>query len=366
MGFAFDQLPATTLVGADSGTFDRVTKSMTISKGRRSKYAVTKICQRLLNPLYNINDSLYERLDKPAITAPVFIIGHWRSGTTYIHNLLSCDPQFGYCTTYQTVFPHLMLYGSGLFRHIASLCMPATRPTDSLELSVDQPQEEEFALSNMTHAATYHFWLFPEQAELYRDRYLLDKGCTEQDRQLLQSAIIKNIHLALHHQNKCRYLSKNPPHTARVAMIAQMFPDAKFIYLVRNPYTVFRSTMNFFSKTIDAIALQSIPNAQLERYVLQTHRDMIAKYEREKVTIDPANIIELQFEQFESDPLGTTEQVYRHLNLGDFESVKGRMAQYIDTKRGFTKNRYQPNPRTAQLVRYYCQQTIDRWGYKEQ
>src|SRR5260370_42206574 len=34
---------------------------------------------------------------------PTFILGHWRSGTTLLHNLLSLDPQFAFLNLYQTL-----------------------------------------------------------------------------------------------------------------------------------------------------------------------------------------------------------------------------------------------------------------------
>ncbi len=40
------------------------------------------------------------RLQNP----PVFIIGHWRSGTTYLHELLSNDPHFCYVTLLEYSF----------------------------------------------------------------------------------------------------------------------------------------------------------------------------------------------------------------------------------------------------------------------
>src|SRR5437879_2949234 len=43
-------------------------------------------------------------IDEP----PVFILGHWRSGTTYLHNLMCEDAQMGYVTTYQGIFPELL------------------------------------------------------------------------------------------------------------------------------------------------------------------------------------------------------------------------------------------------------------------
>ena len=80
---------------------------------------------------------------------PLFILGHWRSGTTFVHNIFACDKHFGYTTTYQTVFPHLMLWGQPFFKKNMAFLMPDKRPTDNMELKVDLPQEEEFALSNM-------------------------------------------------------------------------------------------------------------------------------------------------------------------------------------------------------------------------
>lgn len=116
----------------------------------------------MLDPFYAINEKRYASLSpNPNTEAPVFILGHWRSGTTFVHNVLSCDDSFGCCSTYQTVFPHLMLWGRPFFKRCMSLVMPSERPTDSMALGVDLPQEEEFALSNMTACAHYHSGCFP-------------------------------------------------------------------------------------------------------------------------------------------------------------------------------------------------------------
>ncbi len=98
-----------------------------------------------------MQDKRYEKLlaDKPLEHDPVFILGHWRSGTTFVHNVFSCDKHFGYNTTYQTVFPHLMMWGQPFFKKNMSWLMPDKRPTDNMELAPDLPQEEEFALANM-------------------------------------------------------------------------------------------------------------------------------------------------------------------------------------------------------------------------
>ena len=93
--------------------------------------------------------------------SPLFIIGHWRSGTTLLHNLLSQDPAAGFVNTYQAVFPN-NLKSEWIFKTFMRIFMPKERPGDSVEISVNLPQEEEYALSNITHRSFYHFFYFRE------------------------------------------------------------------------------------------------------------------------------------------------------------------------------------------------------------
>ena len=141
----FNKLPINTLVGADWKTFRAITDGREIDRAWRSKYRLTKAVCRLLSTLAPIQERRYRKLlaDKPLEHAPVFILGHWRSGTTFVHNVLSCDKHFGYNTTYQTVFPHLMMFGQGFFKKNMSWLMPDKRPTDNMELAVDLPQDTQ-------------------------------------------------------------------------------------------------------------------------------------------------------------------------------------------------------------------------------
>lgn len=361
MGFAFNSLPFNTLVGADRATFNRITRWANIEN--RERYYTTKLCERLLSPLYTINSRKFEQIQAPTITSPVFIIGHWRSGTTFVHNLLSRDPQFGYCTTYQTVFPHLMFCGDNLFRRVAGWCMPDSRPTDHLRLSVEQPQEEEFAVANMTHAAFYHFWIFPQNMELYRNKYLLFDSCTERDRDEFCRATKKMMQTALYCQGKPRFLSKNPPHTARIALLLKMFPDAKFIYIVRNPYAVISSTRRFFRSTISALSLQSIPSLELEFQILNCYRAMIERYESERHLIPSQNLFEVRFEEFSANPVKGVEAIYESLRLGNFNAIADSVAEYAATQADFRQSHYKNSESSAKLIEKYCSATFKRWNY---
>lgn len=161
----FSKLPVNTLVGADWKTFKEMTKDQQIAGDKRSKYYLTKGVCRLLSLLVPIQERKYRKLlaDKPLENDPLFILGHWRSGTTFVHNIFAQDSHFGYTTTYQTVFPHMMMFGQPMFKKTMGWLMPDKRPTDNMELAPDLPQEEEFALSNMMPYSYYDFWFFPQR-----------------------------------------------------------------------------------------------------------------------------------------------------------------------------------------------------------
>ena len=293
----FDKLPINTLVGADWKTFKAVTANKTIDKGFRNKYFLTKSVCRLLSLLQPFEDARYRKIaDKPLEMDPVFILGHWRSGTTFMHNVFSCDKHFGYNTTYQTVFPNLMLWGQPFFKKNMAFLMPDKRPTDNMELKVDLPQEEE-------------------------------------------------------------------PHTGRVKTLVEMFPNAKFIYLKRNPYTVFESTRSFFTNTIQPLRLQDISNEQIESNFIEVYRRLFYKYEEQKHLIPEGNLVEVKFEDFEQDAFAMTEDIYKKLNLPGFEESKAEIEKYLGKKKGYKKNQYKYADRTVRLVEENWGMALKEWGY---
>ena len=301
----FNKLPINTLVGADWKTFKAITAGREIDPAYRGKYRLTKAVCRLLSTLAPLQEKRYRKLlaDKPLEHDPVFILGHWRSGTTFMHNVFSCDKHFGYNTTYQTVFPHLMMWGQPFFKKNMSWLMPDKRPTDNMELAVDLPQEEEFALANMMPYTYYNFWFLPKYQQEYADKYLLFNDISDEELKVFEDIFTKLIKISLWNTGGTQFLSKNPPHTGRVKELVKMFPNAKFIYLMRNPYTVFESTRNFFTNTIQPLKLEDISPEALEQNVLSIYAKLYHKYEADKRFIPEGNLMEVKFEDFEEKVL---------------------------------------------------------------
>lgn len=362
----FSKLPINTLVGADWKTFKELTRGREIDKPWKGKYNLTKFVCRLLSTMTPIQAKRYNKLlaDKPLEHDPVFILGHWRSGTTFVHNVLSCDKHFGYCTTYQTVFPHLIMFGQPFFKKNMAWLMPDHRPTDNMELAVDLPQEEEFAISNMCPYTYYNFWFFPKYTQEYADKYLTFKDISSQELEAWKEAFTKVVKLSLWNTGGTQFLSKNPPHTGRVRELVKMFPNAKFIYLMRNPYTVFESTRAFFTNTIQPLKLQEFSNEQIEKTVLSVYLKLHESYEADKHLIAKGNLIEVKFEDFEANPLQMTETIYQTLSLPGWKEAKPAIEQYVGSKKGYKKNKYEYAERTRKLVEDNWGKVLEQWNYK--
>ena len=357
----FENLPVNPLVGADWETFKTMTAGQPVDPGFRTKYLLTKGLCRLLSVLAPIQEKRYQKLlaDRPLEHDPLFILGHWRSGTTFVHN-----HHFAHTTTYQTVFPHLMLFGQPFFKFMMNIFIPSQRPTDRMELTPDTPQEEEFAMSNSMPYSYYDFWYFPKNMLDYCDRYLTFEKITRKEEETYKEALMKIIKISLWNTGGTQYLSKNPPHTGHVRALVDLFPNAKFIYLMRNPYTVFESTRSFFTQTIAPLKLQDVSDDQIEQYAIEVYPRLYRAYQEQKKFIPEGNLYEVKFEDFEQNAYAVTRDIYQQLQLPGWEESEPAIRNYIESKRGYKKNHYDYKPRTIQLVNQHWGQAIDDWGYE--
>ena len=362
----FDNLPVYPLVGADWKTFNDITSLWHSDPEYRTKMGLTKALCRLLSLPASIQDRRYDRLlrNKPLEHDPLFILGHWRSGTTFVHNIFAQDHHFAHTTTYQTVFPHLIMWGQPFMKFMMNIFIPSQRPTDKIRLTPDTPQEEEFALNNTMPYSYYNFWYYPkEQLELC-DRFLTFEKITPEEKRAYQEAFMKIVKISIWNTGGTQYLSKNPPHTGHIQALLEMFPNAKFIYLMRNPYTVFESTRSFFTQTIAPLKAQVITDDEIEMNCIRVYPRLYSAYQEQKKFIPEGNLYEVKFEEFERDAYATTKDIYEKRRLPGWLESEPAIRAYIDSKRGYKKNAYEYKPRTIQLVNEHWHQAIDDWGYE--
>ena len=295
---------------------------------------------------------------------PVFIIGHWRSGTTHLHNLLSKDPNLGFASTLQTVAPASFLVGRSLLRPLVARSMPDRRRMDNMALSVDLPQEEEYAMCNVCPHSFYVGWYFPRRMpELFR-KYVLFEGISDQELREWRTAYLGVLRKATLHAGGKRLVLKNPVNTARLKHLLELFPDAKFIHIYRNPYTVFRSTQRLHRAALDMVSFQEVSDAAIETNVLTFYHDMMRRFFRDKDLIPAGNFAEVRFEDFEQRPMTELARVYESLGLPGWGEACSPMEEYLATQAGYKKNHCDLTQDCYAKVERYWQFAVEAWGYQ--
>jgi len=292
---------------------------------------------------------------------PLFILGHWRCGTTYLHNLLSQDNRFGYISTLQAFCPEICIE-TKLLLPIFKKLLPQRRPMDNMRMSVEFPQEEEYALANLSLLSFYHGYFFP-QIMRANFNFLLFQDVSDEIINHWKEVYIRILKKAtLIHGGK-PLIIKNPMNMVRIPLLLELFPGAKFVHIYRNPYIVFYSTVFTFKTMISAYGLRKMNTREVEENVLHIYDRMMERFWKTKDLIPPGNFTEIKFEELETDPLTVLERVYRELSLPDFTGVKSALERYILAQADYQKNTYPLNKHTNQRIYSRWGWIIDRFGY---
>lgn len=295
---------------------------------------------------------------------PLFILGHWRSGTTLLHDLLAQDDvQFQFANTYQVVNPLTFLTTENLATRLLPGLLPETRPMDNMELKFSSPQEDEFAPLLMTLQSVYLGISFPRRTEAY-EKYLSFRGVERASIEKWKAAFVlfcKKLSL----RDDRALLLKSPPHTARIRTILEMFPDARFVHIHRDPYRVFQSQRHFFDTAGWYTYLQKPDLDKIDEGILERHETMYDAYFEDLSLIPKGQFCELSFDALENDPVGEINKVYQQLSLDGYDGFEPKLNRYVNSLAGYKKNDFVGlDPATRKVVAERWKRSFDTWGYE--
>jgi hypothetical protein len=305
-----------------------------------------------------------ERVRRTRIAQPpLFILGHWRTGTTLLHELLILDERHGYPTTYQCLEPNHFLLTEAFITRWLSFLMPARRPMDNMAAGFGRPQEDEFALCMLGQPSPYLSIAFPNHPPVDQEYFDLEA--------------VPRRALASWKRTFCRFVQqitfkdprrlvlKSPPHTCRIEVLQELFPGALFVHIVRDPYVVFPSTVNLWKSLYRTHGLQPPTFEGLEEYVYATFTRLYERLEATRGLVSPERFHELRYEDLVRDPVGQLRALYDHLGLGDFDRLLPRLESYLASLAGYETNRYQlTDGQRAEITRRW-RPVIERYGYVE-
>lgn len=299
------------------------------------------------------------------IPAPVFVIGHWRSGTTLLHTLLAQDEQFAYPRRYQVSNPHTFLSISIKQAIERQIYETRRRPINGIEFDGLSPAEDEFATCPMSIRSHMVSWSFLRQEPFY-DRFLTFRQATPEEYEAWRKAFLWFLRKVVYKENRRRPLLKSPQHTARVGLLLKEFPDARFVHIHRDPRIVYRSTENMYQTGILPFAFQQLPGASfLTEGILRHYREMYDAFLEDRKLIPAGQYVEIAFEEFERDMLSGLAHIYEELRLYGYAQAESNFRvqlQKIANDRRATHPELEPALRQRLYTTW--RRSFDEWGYQ--
>lgn len=317
------------------------------------------------------------RMNKAHVAQPpLFVLGLARTGTTHLHNLLAQDPALGYVDMFQALAPTFSLAGGDWLRRLMGRRMgEQTRPMDNMTVTLDGPSEEEVAMANSSPWSSVHQLSFPKLGPELRAKYALMGWApageeplarlSEAETRQWQHEYLRILCKATIRAQGRRLVVKSPANLGRVDHLLHLFPGAKFIHIVRNPFAVYASLGTMLRAVLPMCQLDVCDVDEEIDAMTEHSRRVCEKFAADRERIPAGNLAEVRFEDLERDPLGELERLYAELDLPGWPGAEPAVRAYVGTLTQYRKNAHRYDEALLDKVREQWRFAVEGWGYAE-
>lgn len=275
-----------------------------------------------------------EILARP-LKRPVVIVGPMRSGTTRLHRLLASDRRFAHLRSFETISPvprpdfeEVLAGRKADFRpKLAARIMKVARLANPRTLNIHptgpyEPEEElgllVASMWGMKHEAQWHV---PSYA-----RWCESQDATPAYRHMAN--LLRLIGWSQQESSLRPWILKTPQHMLDLPALMNVFPDARLIFTHRDPQAVVGSAASLaWNQTI--IYSDHADPARIGQEWLHKTRLQVDRMQAARKAIAPERMIDVHYDDVDTDWRGTMAQVYRFLEL-DIDPAVAGMEAYLD------------------------------------
>ncbi|WP_083877099.1 sulfotransferase [Ideonella sp. B508-1] len=240
---------------------------------------------------------------QPLQIDPAFVLGPWRSGTTYLHELLSASSAFTCPRTWQCMAP-----ASFGITGAPRINRSQSRPMDSFVVSADSPQEDELALLQLGLPSLYRAWLDPSRiGELSG---LLDSESEALDWAAYQPWLdFLGQVAALDGAGSKQLLLKSPNHTFRAVALLNRFQRSPCVWIHRSPEQILRSNQRMWHAMCRHYGLALLRDADLDQFLLKALQRSADVLNRLSSTLPRDRFVVLELRALRQSPVECTRAI---------------------------------------------------------
>jgi omega-hydroxy-beta-dihydromenaquinone-9 sulfotransferase len=314
--------------------------------------------------VFKIFEDLFYRkkiLATPVPDDPIFIIGHWRTGSTFLHHLLNLDDSLCAPTLFQVAIPDAFLCSYRYYLPLMNAVVEKVRPMDSVRIGVNEPQEDEYAIFRMTGISPLERLVFPAG-----DGYFLlgHDGFLPEDPQLpAWEDKVTWFFRKLKFRSGRTIVSKNPFNSFRIPELKKVFPKARFIHIYRHPFDVVPSTIHMWNIVQRQNCLNHLSRTPDVSEVVRVIRRVHTAIRQSALTLPPGTFHEIRFESLEADPVGELKKIYAAFGMEFTSQVEERIHDCLDGLKGYRKNSYSVSDVEKELIRAELKDYMEQYGY---
>jgi len=291
----------------------------------------------------------------------LFIIGHWRSGSTFLHQLLSRDPGFACPTLFQVAIPDSFITSYRYYRPLMSVLISRHRPMDNVRLGMNEPQEDEYAIYRITDYSPLEKLVFPGKPVFFLsevESYTPGNGKFPE-----WENKVKDYFRKLHFHTGKDIISKNPFNSMRIRELQAMFPEARFIHIHRHPYEVIPSTIHMWSIVQQQNCLNRNAHCPELSEILKVYDRIMTKIRLDLDRLEPARVFEIGYEELVGNPANAIDRIYRHFGLNYTPEFGARLQGTLGELRNYRKNEFCLKEEEKEQIRKWLGHHMDYYGY---
>jgi omega-hydroxy-beta-dihydromenaquinone-9 sulfotransferase len=272
---------------------------------------------------------------------PIFIIGYYRSGTTYLQQLMSLDKKHSTMTLFASVLPEVSFLFGGLFIPLLNGLAKLLRIKNEfhyIPFRFDFPGEEDVGLNALSTFTDYNrIYQYPSNHESITNEFLIHLSPTS------KKAFIENYKFLV---KKVSYstrskviILKSPPNLARVDLLKELFPNAKFIHIHRDPYRAVPSARRLWELN-RSFAFQKYPSSLIDEILVHQYVRFYAAFHQSKGS---KNMLTVQFDTLVTDTEETIKRIYNELELEGYDQIASAIHDAMNASKNVPRNHQPPD-----------------------